>query len=307
MSRIFPEGMMPQNISVFSLVETDLNNHKYTSAMKRLVAVSNSFSKDIKFLSLLSLTQKALGDLSAQLKTLEVIADQTNTQVAYLDFMAALYAAGRLNEALDVGLHLQEINEDSGLTEVNERYLTRILVRIYLEFSDHEGVQETLEKYHTKYQLDDLMLWSLGLVCLSAGQQTQALTYFRSAVELNSANDQAWVSLAMLHDEMGDRELAVANLEKALDANPQNATGLKLMSKWCTKSFEQTEIVMNKLSYYLSKHEFDEEVSLCYVQLLKENQSMALAGFELEKQILHDPMNTQFRAAKKNLEDLLNV
>ena len=131
---------MPQTNSVFGPVEADIGNKNFTSAMKRLIAISNQYSKDLKFLSLLCMTQKALADFNGQLKTLEVIADQTKTQVAYLDYMAALYAAGRLNEALDVGLHLQEINEDSGLTEVNERYLTRLLIKIYLEFSDHHSI-----------------------------------------------------------------------------------------------------------------------------------------------------------------------
>src|SRR5437868_7918148 len=107
--------------------------------MKRLIKISNEFSKDIRFLSLLSMTQKALSDTNGLLKTLEVIADQTASPAAHLDYMAGLYAAGRLNEALDVGLHLQEINDEKGLTEIHERYLTRLLIKIYLEFSDFEG------------------------------------------------------------------------------------------------------------------------------------------------------------------------
>jgi tetratricopeptide (TPR) repeat protein len=275
--------MMPQTNSVFGPVETDIQNKKFSAAMKKLIGISNQFSKDIRFLSLLGITQKALADTNGLLKTLEVIAAQTGTQVAQLDYMAALYAAGRLNEALDVGLELQETARTETMTEVNERYLTRLLTKIYLEFSDHEGIQETIETFHTRYGLDDAMLWSLGLVALAAGRQTEAITYFRSAVAMNPANDKAWVSLAMLHEDMGDRELAVANLEKALDANPQNATGLKLMSKWGVRSMEQAQKIMTKLDYYLSKHEFDEEVSLCYVQLLKDHQSIHMAEFEMDK------------------------
>lgn len=294
---------MPQANSVFGPVETDIQNKKFSAAMKKLIGISNQFSHDIRFLSLLGITQKALADTNGLLKTLEVIANQTGTQVAQLDFMAALYAAGRLNEALDVGLEMQE-SAAGTMSEINERYLTRLLTKIYLEFSDHEGIQETLENFEARYTLDDTMLWSLGIVALSAGQQTQALTYFRNAVEMNAGNDRAWVSLAMLHDDMGDRELAVANLEKALDANPQNATALKLMAKTGAKSMEQTRKIMTKLDYYLSKHEFDEEVSLCYVQLLQDTQATEQAEFELDKLILNDPVNPGYRAAKKNLEQL---
>ncbi len=303
MRRIFPEGMMPQTNSVFGPVETDIQNKKFSAAMKKLIVISNQYSHDMRFLSLLSITQKALSDTNGLLKTLEVMAAQAGTQVAQLDFMAALYSAGRLNEALDVGLELQE-NQKNQMTEVVDRYLTRLLVKIYLEFSDHEGIQETIEHFHARYGLDDVMLWSLGVVALAACQQTQALTYFRSAVEMNAGNDQAWVSLAMVHEDMGDRDLAVANLEKALDANPQNATGLKLMANWGARNMEQARIIMTKLDYYLSKHEFDEEVSLCYVQLLKDNQALHQADFELDKLILNSPANPKFREAKKNLEQL---
>jgi tetratricopeptide (TPR) repeat protein len=240
--------------------------------------------------------QKGLGDSAGQIKTLEVIADITKTHVAYLDFMAALYAEGRLNEALDVGLYLQ----DEPLSEVNARYHTRMMVRIYLEFCDYEGVNEAVGQFSQKYTIDDLMMWAQGFVRLADGDQNQALDCFRRAVEMNPSNDQAWISLAMLHDEMGDRELAIANLERGLDINPSNVTGLKMMAKW-QKHAENRENVLNRLKHYLKDHSFDEEMSICYVQLLKESNAIDEACFEIEKQILNNPANSAFARAKNDL------
>ncbi len=298
MSAFFSEGMMPQNTSVLSLVEQDISSGRHSQAMRRLITISNEMSKDLKFLSLLCMTQKSLGDKAGQIKTLEVIANTTSTHVAYLDFMAALYAEGRLNEALDIGLYLQE----QAMNEVNSKYFTRMMVRIYLEFCDYEGVNEVIGHYCQEYQMDDLMNWARGFVKLAEGDQNQALDYFRRAVELNASNDQAWISLAMLHDEMGDRELAMANLERALDVNPCNATGLKMMAKW-QKSPDTRAGILQRIDYYMAEHSFDEEMSLCYVQLLKENNAVEMARFEIEKQILNDPSNVEFLRAKNNLLD----
>jgi len=288
--------MMPQTTSVLGLVEQDIIAGRYTHAMRRLISVSVELSKDLKFLSLLCLVQKGLGDNTGQIKTLEVIADITKTHVAYLDFMSALYAEGRLNEALDIGLYLQE----EQLSDVNSRYHTRMMIRIYLEFCDYEGVSEIIGHYAQKHAIDDLMTWAQGFVRLAEGDQNQALECFRNAVAINPSNDQAWISLAMLHDEMGDRELATANLERGLDINPANATGLKMIARW-QKHSENRESVLKRLNHYMKDHSFDEEMSICYVQLLKETDAIDEARFEIEKQILNNPTNTEFVRVKNDL------
>ncbi|MEQ1722184.1 MAG: tetratricopeptide repeat protein [Pseudobdellovibrio sp.] len=298
--------MMPlsdlQTNSVFGLVENDLSQGKYSSAMMKLTTLSNVYSRDLHFLGLLAVTQKALSDYAGLIKTLNVTAKISGTKAAHLDLMYALYTQGRLNEALDVALLLQ----DMGLTGVQEKALLHCLVRIYLEFSDYEGIEEAILNYGGNQQ-DDLIMWAMGLVRLASGNKNEAIVFFRNAVATNPSNDQAWVSLALLHEEMGDRELALANLEKALDANHNNATGLKLMAKWHRRDLEQTHNVMNRVRYYLSQHEFDEEISLCYIQMLKENNAIVSASFELDKLILNYPGKAEYVTIKKNLEDTPNI
>jgi tetratricopeptide (TPR) repeat protein len=288
--------------SVFGLVENDLDQGKYSSAMMRLTTLSNVYSRDLHFLGLLAVTQKALSDYAGLIKTLNVTAKISGTKASHLDLMYAYYTQGRLNEALDIALLLQ----DMGLSGIQEKALVHCLVRIYLEFSDYEGIEEVISNYTGNHQ-DDLIMWAMGLVRLASGNKNEAISFFRNAVSTNPANDQAWVSLALLHEEMGDRELALANLEKALDANHNNATGLKLMAKWHRRNLEQTHHVMNRVRYYLSQHEFDEEISLCYIQMLKENNAIVSASFELDKLILNYPSKAEYSAMKKNLEDTPNL
>lgn len=288
---------MPQSDSVFSPVENDLKLHRYTPAMLKLIKLSNNHSKDLKFLHLLAQTQKALADFSSLIKTLEVKAEITNSNIDNLELMATLYSQGRLNEALDVALLLQE----KELSDDQSRVLTHCLVKIYLEFCDYEGIQEVISGCN-EADRDDLLLWAMGLVHLANGNKNEALTFFRNSVELNGKNDQAWVSLSLLHEEMGDRELALANLEKALDANPNNATGLRLMSKWYTRDPEQTKNMMSKVRLYLSHYEFDEEISLCHMQMLTEAKDMDSALFEVEKLVLNNPRNPKFASLKSEMK-----
>lgn len=288
---------MLQSNSVFSLVESDLCQRRYSSAMAKLVKLSNSHSKDLNFLNLLAKTQIALADFTGLIKTLEVKSNITQTSADSMQLMSVLYSQGRLNEALDVAFLLQ--SRDLSSTEA--RLLSQYLVKIYLEFSDYEGIQEVIDACDYAAQ-DDLMLWAMGLVRLASGNKNQALELFRKSVGLNGANDQAWVSLAILHEEMGDRELALANLEKALDANPHNSTGLKLMAKWCRRDIEQTQSVMNKVRHYLSRYEFDEEISLCHMQMSAEIKDLSAVRFEVEKLYLSNPKNAKYAEMKSDMK-----
>lgn len=286
-----------QSDSVFGLVENDLYRRRYSSAMKKLIKLSNNHSKDLKFLNLLAQTQKALADFTGLIKTLEVKANITQISTDRMELMSVLYSQGRLNEALDVALQLQEMS----LPAMEARQLSQYLVKIYLEFSDYEGIQEVIAASDYAAQ-DDLMLWAMGLVRLASGDKNAALALFRKSVGLNNMNDQAWVSLALLHEVMGDRELALANLEKALDANPNNSTGLKLMTKWCRRDAEQTEKVISKVRHYLSRYGFDEEISLCHMQMSVEIKDMCAARFEAEKLYLSNPKNTEYADMKSDMK-----
>lgn len=127
---------MPQFQEVFSQVEADIQQRRFSSAMRRLVAISNEESKNLHFLGLLAQVQTGLQDFAGLIRTLSVTVSLRPSPASYLDLMYVLYTQGRLNEALDIGLQLQDME----LGEVQQRSLVQGLVRIYLEFCDYEGV-----------------------------------------------------------------------------------------------------------------------------------------------------------------------
>ena len=147
---------------VFGLVMQDLKQKKYSSAMMRLTRISNGFSKDLSFLNLLARTQRGIRDRAAFIKTLKVIVQLTDAPDYMLELVNALYADGELHEALDVALTMQDMK----LSPKFDAELAQVLVKIYLEFSDFEGVHEIADRYPD----DDVIVWSMGLVHLTSMQ-----------------------------------------------------------------------------------------------------------------------------------------
>lgn len=290
---------MPQSSSVFGPVQADLKNGFYKAAFKKLIPLSTQFSHDETFLSLLADAQRGLRDAAGLIKTLQVLAQVTGRSEAQMELMRTYYVEGRLNEALDIGLALQE----EPLPPLQYRELLHTLTRIYLEFNDYEGVRELVQSC----EVDDALVWALGCAQLAEGQLSESLTSFRRAVDMNPNADQAWVSLALVHEHMGDRDLALANLERALDINPHNSTGLKLMAKWQSGNLSKLNTIRNRVEFYLSRRGFDEEMSLCLVNILHESGELNRAHFEMDRLILHNPQNPQLYEMKKNLQDVQNL
>jgi tetratricopeptide (TPR) repeat protein len=304
MSAFFTGGRMPTESSVFGQVEIDLSNRKFNSALMKLGRVSLQHSKDVSYLKLLCQTLRGMGDHTALIKALKELNRQQPDEVTEIEIMELLYKNAHINEALDIALSLQE--REISDSQKQTVYLT--LMRIYIEENDFEGVQEIVDQSMTLMKANDFIYWAQGLVFLSNNDRNQALTLFRKAVQMNPKNDQAWVSLALVHFEMGDEELALANLENALDCNPMNSAAVKMYSQWASKREEKTPKALASVRFYLAEHGFDEEISLCHVQLLCRLKQWSAATDEIEKLILTQPRNLNYAVMKKNLEqNLLNM
>lgn len=271
--------------------------------MMKLSILSVAHSKNLRFLNYLAITQKALSDSAGLIRTLKEINKIHPEVKTLIELMKVLYSEGSINEALDIGMSLQE----QALTEVDSKRLTHLLLRIFIEENDFEGVQETVLRVAASSMNDDFMQWAMGLACLSKGDKNNALIYFRNAIDLNTKNDQAWVSLALLHDEMGDRELALANLEMAIDHNPLNQSAIKLFATWTQKTPTYLATALRRVQFYLAENDFDEEISLCHIQLQSQMQSWKTVEFEISKLILNQPENQNFHQLKKNLGHHLDI
>ena len=284
---------------VVSQVESDLRNKKFNSALGKLTTISLTHSHDLVYLNLLAQVLRGLRDDRALIKTLSEMSALAHDASLEIELMSLLYKNGYLNEALDVGLHLQTIS----LSPQQNKELLYLLTHIYIEENDFEGAREVIGQLDSADQLSDFILWSQGLISLFESDNNQALAYFRQAVALNKNYDQAWVSLALLHHEMGDFELALANLEMALDCNQLNQAAVKLYSQWTEGLPLKTESALQKIRFYLLNYNFDEEISLCHIQKLCALGSWKMVGHEVEKLRNAHPHKVTYHDMKKKLGD----
>lgn len=269
----------------------------------KLGRISCECSKDVSYLKYLCQTLRGIGDHVALIKALKELNRQQPDEVIEVEIMELLYKNAYINQALDIALSLQERK----IADEQKKIVYLTLLKIYIEENDFEGVQEVVEQSSSLLSANDFLYWAQGLVFLSNNERNQAISRFRKAVQMNSVNDQAWVSLALVHHEMGDEELALANLEKALDCNPMNTAAVKLYSQWTARREDKTEKALKSVRFYLTEHEFDEEISLCHVQLLCRLKFWSDANTEVSKLILAHPRNLNYTVMKKNLEQNLNM
>ena len=286
------------NEVVFSQVSQLLKSKKYYAALQQLATISLNCSKDLVFLTYLSYTQQAIKDFSGVIKTQQEIVRQRGSVADQMELMRSFYLANKKNEALDIGLQLQQ----QSLTAEQDFNLSCLLAKIYLEENDFEGVAEVVSKSQYSEE-NDFLLWAQGVVYLNSDQKERALDYFRRAVQLNARNDQAWVSLGLMHKDMGDDDLFLANIEKAIDLNPYNVSALKLFSQCISKNKEKTVSAFEKVQFYLSEYCFDEEISVCHAEMLCQLKKWDLAHLEVDKLILHQPEKEGLRNIKKSMGD----
>lgn len=284
---------------VFGQVKQAIRNKKYYSALRQLSDLSSQYSKEINFLMCLAETQASLKDFTNLLKTQIEIVRQRGVAEDYLNLMRLYYKLNYRNEALDIGLNLQSQN----LTAQQDLQLGQLLVKIYLEENDFEGAQETITRI-SRIQNNDFIQWAQGVIYLNLDQKDKALQAFRQAVAINPNNDQAWVSLGMMHKEMGDDDLHIANIEKAIDINPYNSSALKLLTHNVGKKQDKAQAAFESVRYYLEEHSFDEEISLCHLQMLCQTKQWSIAELEMEKLILDKPHSEMFKNIKKSMFEL---
>lgn len=281
---------------VFGQVQQSIKTKKYYGALRQLLSISLQYSKNITFLSYLSETQLALQDFAGLIKTQLELIRQRGSIKDQFNLMRSYYKMNKRNEALDIGLQIQAQNQE--LSDPLECELSHILTKIYLEENDFEGAAEAILKAKFS-ESDDFLLWAQGVVYLNNDQKFQALEYFRRAVQMNARNDQAWVSLGLMHKEMGDEDLYLANIEKAIDLNPFNASALKQISLSVTRNKEKANSAFERVRFYLSEYCFDEDISMCHIQMLSQVKHWSLAALEIDKLMFHQPENQIFQNIKK--------
>lgn len=248
---------------------------KYKKCFLQLIKISNQASHQVEYLELLYKVQIQLQDQSAAVKILSVLIEKSGRVDYGLEKMRLLMSLQRHNEALDIGLSLQGQN----LNVVERKKLFEYLIDIYIVFSDFEGLEELLNHYHAEFADEAISLFAWGLLYIQDEQANDAILCLRQALYANPLLDRAWVSLALMHYKMGDAELALANIERALDINDQNPVAIKCFAIW-KEELGEYNLASRKVSEYLQKNSFDHDLIKKAIDLFKKIGQPEIAFLE---------------------------
>jgi tetratricopeptide (TPR) repeat protein len=240
------------------------DSKKFKKCFLALIQLSNQMSHNLGYLDLLYNVQIQLRDFSAASRTLSVLIQKTNSSSYHLLKMNTMLSENRHNEALDIGLFLQTQN----LSRIEQKTLFHNLIDIYIVFNDFEGVQETLDTYSQAFSSEAMFKFAQGLLYIQKDQAHEAIQCLRQSVLANPLLDRAWVSLAIMHNKMGDTELALANVEKAIDINDQNPVAIKCYAIW-KEQLGEYNLACSKISSYLEKNNFDQEMTKKEIDLFR--------------------------------------
>ena len=270
--------MLYQEVQDFSRVQELVATKQYNKAFYLLVQLSNHYSKNEAYLKILSHVQAALGDYVAREKTLKALSAVTGSDMAVIDYSLQLIKNGKMNLAEE---QLKSL-DFSLLSENLKMVYIESLISIYAHQNHFVGIESVTQLLEKNELLNEMYYYGKALLELHFGLEDAAISSLRQAVTLRDHFEQAWVALGLLHERRGDFELAQANFEKALDYNPLNSVALKFLAQGNIRAgqFEQS---MKKVGFYLQNYNFDEEMTLNYIQLLDLAQQNDVAQREVEK------------------------
>lgn len=160
---------------------------------------------------------------------------------------------------------------------------------IHVRSGDFEGAEEYYNKAYAIEPLSDVLMVNFGTLEVQRENLADAVERFRAAVELNSKNDRAWVGLAMVHRTMGDHELAWANLERALDMNPNNRTALKLAIAWGDEDYRFEPAIRSLQTYISDRGGEDAEMCFSLAKIFVATGRLHDARIEMERVLSLDP------------------
>ncbi len=162
------------------------------------------------------------------------------------------------------------------------------LGNLVLREGDFAQAEEYYNRAHTIDPNSDTLRVNYGTLEIQRESYVEALKHFREALQINPKNDKAWVGLALIHHQLGDGDLAIANLERALDFNSFNVTALKLFAEWATTG-ERVVLVIDRLKVYLESSGDDVEIAFLLAKVFVLAGRLSEALIEMERVLALDP------------------
>lgn len=269
--------MLNQHVQIES-AKQDLLHKKPKQAFLKLMSISNIYSNSKEYLVLMAEVLLQLNDREGYLKSLKTLSRQFGDVDNNLRYAVNLVQDGQYNLALDV---VQKVSV-SDLNYVQFIKYCHCLIQIHIAANDYEGIEELLVTMDSRSVVTEYYYYGKSILMLNLGMEAHALGYLRESVLLNPRFIQGWISLSMIHDKMGDLDLAIANVEKALDIDPENQVALKMFFKLEEKTGVLHRAI-EKLHSYMDKYQFDGEIGEHCIQALTMASQNDIAQCEAEK------------------------
>jgi tetratricopeptide (TPR) repeat protein len=170
---------------------------------------------------------------------------------------------------------------------------------IHVRASDYESAEEFYNKAYVLRSDSDVLMVNYGTLEIQRENFAEAVLRFRKSVEINPNNDKGWVGLSLVHRQMGDHELAGANVQRALDINHTNRTAIRLVVDWGAADQDFT-VAIARLQNYLAAEGEDAEMSFTLARIFIHVARLPEARIELERVLALDP-------AMQGAEALMNA
>ncbi len=193
------------------------------------------------------------------------------------------------------------------ITDVNLLFeVYKNVGNIHTRAGDFEAAEEFYDKAYTLRPESDVLLVNYGTLEIQRGAWNEAVSRFRRAVEINPMSDRGWVGLAMVHQTMGDLELAKANIQRALDINSANRTALRLAVDWAAQDQDFSSVITRLQNYVGGAGCEDAEMSFMLARTMVQAGHLRDARVEIERVLALDPAYESADALARALDRHLN-
>ncbi len=255
-----------------------LKTQNYDQAVEVLESIVGENPESVSAKLGLAMGYLSSGDSEKSISELrDIVLSDPDSIVANKVLALALMSLGEIESAYAVAKVFKTRNTDSF-----EAFNLMGVVDLYAK--NYESAKSNFEKSHELNAADSFSAYKLAEMAVNQGDMDKAKEYYRTVVDYNKNDFKAYVNLAKLEYRDGKEESYVKNLNKAIDANPNEISPRILLS-----------------DYYFNKREFEkiDNVFFGMHEDLKRDQSY------LKAMALVKNEQGEYKVAISYLEDIL--
>lgn len=297
---------LPSCDDLLENAEVLIRNGELNLAKNLLGRSLQFYPKNLKLLNFFAEVSVVLEDWPMVAKAYECIVNIENNEDNIIKLSESLQKIGSSKLAKEL---LLDLLARQNISEENQFQVYKDLGNLSVGDGDFETAEEFYNKAFAMNPDSDVLLVNYGTLELQRCQLEDAGARFRSALALNTKNARAWLGLALVHKQFGDDDLALGNVIKSLDYDPNNSLAMKTYVEWCVNKGMASE-ALEKVSEFLEVNDQNSEFALIQSQLFFVVGRFQHAKLAVEKSLVLDPKNAnaakylKFLTAQEDTEEV---